>query len=295
MSQNPNLPRRTIQELLAIHKHESTIREIILEGTSDKDVIERFLEESTSTQLAVYEIGLIEIGTEQVLSRNLPDNNRGRVITLAYELESARRNLKSVALVADSDFDLILGIEHSCSLLLMTDYTCMEMYAFNEKVVRRYLQVRLHGFPTTARRLLKDMGEVLRRLFAIRLAHFLLKLNLKKVDWTKSCSLTKKGFSFQQGDYISRYLNKNKKAKDKKRFVRQIIACESQVRGDPRASIHGHDFICMLIWYVSHHPGFRSFARTPEAVVQGELFSCLEIDHLAKEPLFQRLLKRING
>jgi hypothetical protein len=224
MSQNPNLPRRTVQELLAIHKLESTIREIIVEGTTDKDLIERFLEESTSTRFAVYEISLIEIGAEQILSRNLPDNNRGRVITLAYELESARSNLKSVALVADSDFDLVLGVKHRCNLLLMTDYTCMEMYAFNERVLGKYLEFRVRGFPKTARRLLKEIGEVLRRLFAIKLAHFLLKLNLKKVDWTKSCSISKKGFNFKQEDYISRYLNKNRRARDKKRFVREIIA-----------------------------------------------------------------------
>ena len=91
MSQPRPLPRRTLQELHAIHRFNEHLRDVIVEGISDKAIIEWFLEASGKENFEVYEVSSFEVDPQVVLSYGFQDNNRGRVIAIAYHLAKTFR------------------------------------------------------------------------------------------------------------------------------------------------------------------------------------------------------------
>ena len=177
--------------------------------------------------------------------------------------------------VADRDFDLVLNIELQNRVLLLTDYACMLMYAFNERVLSKFLRLRVRGFGKRAQRVLHDITAILQALFAIRLANHLLELGLQPVNWLASCAFSEGGPKFNMDDYLDRYLDKNARRSERARFVAKVRECETWKQADPRFQMRGHDFVALLIWYVSQHAGFRAFARIPAETVEKELLICL--------------------
>jgi hypothetical protein len=287
------LPQRTLEELIAIHRVETTVHDVIVEGTSDKNLVEWFLLENDKRNFAVYEVGLFEVDPNEVLALGLQDNNRGRVIAAAINLAKHCGEKARVSCIADRDFDKVLEVEWECDLLLLTDYTCMLMYAFNLKVLRKYFRFRVRGFGKSASRAILEISEALETLFAVKLANQILALGLKPVKWQDCCSLEINGVDLDVEEYLKRYLNKNARRSEMARLVDQIQECRSWMKFDPRFHIKGHDFIAILIWYISQHPGFGAFARRTEDIVEDELFSCVELKDLLSEDLFQELLVRI--
>jgi hypothetical protein len=289
------LPRRTIEELAAIHSVERDIHDVIVEGSSDQAVVEWFLLENGRTSFAVYEVGLFEIDPNDVLSLGLEDNNRGRVMTIADALAQRCNQNSRITCVADRDFDKVLEIERNFPFLLLTDYSCMLMYLFNRRVLGKFIRFRLKGFRKPATQVIREISEALQVLFAVRLAKHVLHLGLKTVKWQDCCRLKGGGIELNSDEYLNRYLNKNSQHHGKNEIAAQIGECRGWMTFDPRFQIKGHDFIAILIWYISHHPGFGAFARRTEETVESELFSCLEIKDLAGEGLFQALLERIGN
>jgi hypothetical protein len=96
-------------------------------------------------------------------------------------------------------------------------------------------------------------------------------------------------------EYLKRYLNKNARYSERKRLAKQMLECRRWMKFDPRFHTSGHDFVSILIWYVSQHKGFRAFARQTEEMVENGLFACLELQDLSAEVLFQQLLARVES
>src|SRR5579864_8740671 len=115
-----SLPRRTINEVGAMYHLEPTLRDIYLEGPRDREFIKWFLACNNLEDVGVYDIATVEAAD------NASDGgNRRRVIDFAYQLERQMPGVLThrVACIVDADTDYILGVEHNCTLLLMTDYT----------------------------------------------------------------------------------------------------------------------------------------------------------------------------
>ncbi len=293
MPAQTQLPRRTLEELVAIHSVERDIHDVIVEGPSDQNIVEWFLSENGRTNCAVYEVGLFQVDPHDVLSLGLEDNNRGRVISVADTIDKRCGQNSRVTCVADRDFDEVLETEHNYRSLLITDYACMLMYTFNRKVLSKYIRFRLRGFKKSANQVIREISEALQILFAVRLAKHVLRLGLKTVKWQDCCSLQGAGVELDTGEYLDRYVDKNSQRRSRDQIATQIQECRRWMTFDPRLQIKGHDFIAILIWYISQHPGFGAFARRTDETVESELFSCLEIRDLAIEGLFQDLLERV--
>lgn len=60
-----------------------------------------------------------------------------------------------------------------------------------------------------------------------------------------------------------------------------------------RYKIHKDDFIELLRWYI--RPSLRKEIRNSynAEILAGSLLGCIEVEHLAQEGLFQRLLARL--
>ena len=287
------IPRRTLRELAAIHRREPACRDVIVEGPSDQSLIDWFFAENNLAGVVVYEVGSFEIEKDRLLARGLEDNNRGRVVTLAYELEAEIAADASLTCVADSDFDIILKKSETCSLLLLTDYSCTEMYAFNARTIGKYLRLNLRHFPKDAAKVITEITSALEQLFLVRLFNFVLALKLEAVNWESSLRMRSGPIELDLDDYLTRYLNKNRRARDKERFLAEYSSRRKQLLPEPRNQINGHDFLELLSWYIHKHRGFPK--KIDSGTLGREIFACLEVQHLAKELLFQRLLNRLGA
>ena len=125
--------RRTLDELVARYELEPDLRDIYVEGKTDKLFLEWFLRNRGIQNIVVYEIETVDISAEKLFELQLKDNNRSRVITLALYLQDKfPETTPHVICIADKDFDWLFDITYQCDLLFFTDYSCLEMYLFNE-------------------------------------------------------------------------------------------------------------------------------------------------------------------
>jgi len=261
------IPKRKVIELLAINRFEGQESGIFVEGSTDKKALRLFLE-AHKLDAAVYEIGAFEVDPRSVLTLGLEDNNRGRIITLARATEPGNQ---SQFFIADKDFDEALGITHRYKDLLFTDYSCIEMYGFEEEVVRTVLVAFINDLKRPIQAIMNEFGPILKILFIVRLINHTSRLGLKSVAWQKSCALNRGELEFDLDDYLSRYLGANKKLKQKSEIVEQIRLWQSRLDGDIRNYINGHDFVGLMNWYV----GQVSKVKVAEIVMASALLCAI--------------------
>lgn len=206
--------RRNVDELLARYVLEPTLRDLYVEGASDRRFFDWLLREFGLSTVVAYEIESVNVPHEMLRPFEVEDNNRGRVIALAYYLHQHTGTDLSqrVACIADRDFDDLLGIRFDCPLLILTDYTAVELYCLDEAVLQKFLTLVVDGFKMTAREVLEAMLPVLRELFTVRLANRVLSLGLSELSFEKCCSVKGRTITFDLDEYVTRYLNKSGKA-----------------------------------------------------------------------------------
>ncbi len=287
-----NIEPRTIEELIARYELEPTIRDIFVEGSTDKSLIKWFLEAETKQNVFVYEISTVEVSDHLVLELNQEINRRGQVLALAHTVKrSLGENSFQLTCIIDRDFATILGEEQHCDLLFLTDYSCMEMYAFNVPTMDKFLNIIVRGFPKTSATVLAELASVLQELFLIRLANKLTKYGLTQISWEKCCSVTELRLTFEINEYILRCLNTRGRRGEFEQFSLLVEEWRVKLSKDPRHQIQGHDFIEFLTWYIYKHRGIKEI--NDSAVVQRSLLGCIERAQLLDEPLFQTLLNRV--
>src|SRR5258708_8021075 len=183
----PELPvRKTIPELIERYRLEPTIRDVFVEGRADASVIKRFLRSTDLRNVVVYEISTLEIPSPDLLTAKLPNGVRGRVVYVALELEKQlSQNLKAATCVADRDYDKILNRSYQSSFLLLSDYSCIEMYAYNAEALSNLLSAVAPALEPTSEQILEQLTPLLQSLFAIRAANIKLGLNMR---WLSSFS-----------------------------------------------------------------------------------------------------------
>jgi hypothetical protein len=289
MKKASELPKRTVEELVSLHRQEPDVNDIIVEGLTDKLLFDWFVSEHGQSNTSVYEISNFEVSAQQVQIRHFENSNRGRVLTLAYILQEQQPQIR-VTLVADRDFDAILGVDHTCALLLETDYCSIELYTFEAKVFHKFLSLNLgKQFPKTAAAVIEEITNPLQQLFLIRLANFQLKWGLEGVNWEKSCELTDSGVNLDVDDYLTRYLNKNRKGGRRSAMISMLQKWRNKKIKDVRLGINGHDLVRMLAWFISQHKGFP---RMNEAALTRSLLSCIDLNTWDNFPMMRSLLQR---
>lgn len=284
--------RRTVEELLARYTLEPSLRDIYVEGSSDRVIVEWYLSASDLGDAAVYNIDTVEIPRELLDGLGLENGNRGRIIALAKELESHLAGpAPQVTCLADRDFDTVLGINLEAEPLLLTDYTCMEMYCFDPRVLQKYLTVGLRGFPDPASDVLERLSLILEDLFLIRLASRILGINEALPDFTRCCSLVGANIRFDREEYARRLTNKARRSSDLRRLLETAESYRGVGPGDPRHRVHGHDYITLLRWYL----GNRRVAPKllDQDVMERTLATCTEVSDMSRCDMFAKLKQRV--
>ncbi|HEY6331243.1 MAG TPA: hypothetical protein VI756_18090, partial [Blastocatellia bacterium] len=138
----PRAPEsRRVEELIVRYKLEPTLNDVYVEGPADARLIDWFLSENDLEDVAVYDISTVHLPAETLLERGLPDNNKGRVIALAEMLEPhISQRTGQTTCVVDQDLDIVLEKTREHELLVLTDYTCLEMYSYDVDSLNKFLR-----------------------------------------------------------------------------------------------------------------------------------------------------------
>ncbi len=290
-TKSATLPKRTLEELVQIHKLEPTTADLVVEGPSDQDLLEWFCHRQ-ELDVVVYTIDSFEVGAAAVLELGLEDNNRGRVVSLAKAAAELMPSSAKILCVVDKDFDDLIETPHTYPTLVKTDYSSMEMYAFNESALGKFLTLQVRKLKKVAQKILDDLAPVLRQLFACRLANKLTSLGLSAVEWHKLLKIKASGVTFDVATFCKRSLQKSGQTDHADKFETARAQAFVRLVGDVRNFINGHDFTVMLAWYLKHHSGC---GRRDETEVQRQLYTALEHTELSAAPLFATITNKFHS
>lgn len=164
------------------------------------------------------------------------------------------------------------------------------MYLYNEVTLKNYLESFLRKMDHPIGLILKEFSKFLIRIFLIRVTNKILNFNLEWLDFSKYWSCKKLKINFKEHKYINSYLSKSNMLHKKEVFLSKMKEMEQALTNEPRNHIHGHDFIKLLSVY--NKRGLKKKQKFCDIeIIEGVLYTCLEIKTIIKEYLFQKLLK----
>ena len=213
------------------------------------------------------------------------------MITLALELEARKASANQAVCIADADLEYLLPENRTCALLLLTDFSSMELYSFTEEAVHTILLVVSPTTASSGSQLLQDFTGPLQLLFSIRAANFDLRFRLSWIDnIDKFFTVEGTRIHFDDEEFMRRYLVDRLPEEMVARFKKRLREIEGLLSADVRCRIRGHDFVKLLTWY------FRKIEKCKhlnEESVRQMLYVTLRPEELARQPMFARLLERI--
>lgn len=278
--------KRQPSELIARYSLEPSLKEIYVEGLTDKLIVELFLEKENLLSTTCYEVSSIDFSEFIALNPHLR-SNKEKLIYLANDIFKNLNpaNLK-LRCIIDRDFDDILGIQHTSGFILSSDFSCIEAYILDEFTFKKILRIGLTNFPIDEKVMLAEMFKVLNNLFFIRCARVILKHEpLKLLEMDSAININKNGIiDFELEEYINKYVNKNHIHKDYvEGYLKQINDLKSQNCGNRLQYFNGHDFIKLFFKYINV---IKNTAKFKEDNFEKTLYVALEISALGKYPLF---------
>lgn len=226
--------KRILEELVMRYRLHPDLCDIYVEGESDRRLVQWFLQANKNAAI-VYGISDIDVPAQVLLDGGLRDNNRARVIFLARHLESMLGVQVRVVCIADADYDHFLEITHTEALLLITDYTSIEMYCFDAGRVQKALH--LFGCKTgrSGGEVMATITPLLKKMFFIRVVNQLLAYELHWISVDRCCRLVGDTIDFDLVEFQNRYFNtRGLNEIQKQAFTSQLTKLENIACADDR-------------------------------------------------------------
>lgn len=282
--------RRTIAELQARYDLEPSLRDVFVEGPSDRALVElalKFLGESG--RIRAYEVDTVQVPLELLQARSLPGGNKGRLLALADALAiTSTRDLRSTAAcLADLDLDGILGRCRNYRLLIYTAALSLDLVIAGPAVLDKLLSVVLLGFPQPADRFLDQLLPVLNERVLHRLAADRLAIAVEAPALTKSCTFDGRSLQFNADAFMRRYLQKAKAVPLEGRFREIVELHRADIIHEPWKYVHMEDFLELLHFCARKVkprlvPDRAQFRRFMFGLVEGHMLATLpEIQEIA--------------
>jgi hypothetical protein len=280
-------PHKLISELVSLLRLEPSVSCVVVEGPTDRDVVDWYFERRGKRDTFVYAVDEIEIDPAAVRALGLsPASNRDKVITLAHEFEavSQGKGLRATCVV-DADYDRLLNHSHVHPLLAYTDYTSMEMYYYREEFLRKLFTYLLPSLKLDACAVLRELTNALQLITAARLA-------TRKLGWGVSVKAEKyirvsNGHVMVDETALARGCTARRPNGDCATLQSEMATLRAILHTDARHNIRGHDFTAALFLYMRRTKprlGVRD-TRTFERVSR----CAIERDWLEGTTLFSRL------
>jgi hypothetical protein len=280
-----------IEHLVTRYELHPERQDVFVEGEQDLGLVRTFLEKHGRKNISVFSISVVNISDDLVLGRSLAHpSRRSETVTLAMELESKGVSSIQAACIADADLEYVLPQNLVGSLLLLTDYTSMELYAFSAEAVHDLLSVVSPKTTANGSSLLSDLTPALQFLFAVRATNFDLQFGLVWIEsLERFFSVQKNTIQFDEAEFRKRFLEVRLPVEKLTQFETRLTEIRSKACSDVRRAIRGHDFVHLFGWFLRknekcHHLNDHS--------VRQMLYLRVRPEDLAKEPMFSSLLSR---
>jgi hypothetical protein len=281
--------RRTLPELKARYKLEPSLRDVYVEGPSDKAILEWYCAASGYNGVSVYVINSVNMPSSFVQALGMIPNNRSRVISLSMFLLDLSPLPSYAFCIADRDMEAASGLRVVNSRLEYTDFTCMEMYVYSMHCFSKMFTVYLGRGLDEAALWFRELSPFLQRLFAIRMACSNLGLNTSLPDVNKCVRWTKRGVAFDEKRYLKRVCEKcGFKGGDALSSAVEGIA--SVMTREVRNYIHGHDFMEAFRTLVVN---IYKKSWLDEVGASRGLFLTLDVDYCRSFEMFKAIDRRL--
>lgn len=283
--------RRRLSELASRYKYHPEFRDIYVEGEWEKKRIRWVLGGQGVSEYAIYDVDTVHLPDSVLSKYNLAEGKKGRVVALAHELEGIVSDYRQVTCIADRDYDLLLGINHSSPLLLLTDYSCQESYYIDDNIFDKFFEFVLCINQLKGSQFLKEMLPVLQELHLIRAVNLSLGFGLSLIPVENCVDFRDNKVLFDKEEFIKRSLNKNTRVHAFGQFMEELRRLEQRVHSDPRFHINKDDMFDLMAAILSRFCRVKAFHQ-PEFIGRS-LAGCIELPYLAAQPLYQRLAERL--
>lgn len=286
-----DLPRRTLDELLALYMLEPGLIDFYVEGRTDRVFLEYLIPGAH-----VIEIDAVDVPRSLLETVGLTPSARNRVIGLAAFLhERLPKNAgEKVRCIVDADMDRFLERETpQFRLLRLTDFCCIEAYYFDHKHLLKYRQIGLHDVGALGQTdLWREMQPSVIDFFLIRAALASREFSWSWISPTTCCKQSAGRITFDITEFVRRLANKNSARSEEAILLEEIARLREKVSGDSRHFVHGHDFIELLSWYIRPHVREKQLAHSE--VVARMLACCYEMAEAFGHPLLQELSELVS-
>ena len=286
---SPSIPRRNLNEVITLYQREPSLHDIYVEGPFDLSILRWLLNELGFKKATLFLIDTIDIEKERFTKLDVKPNHRERLIYFADYYNKKCPDNNQVTCVVDKDFDHITDSIRDNPCLYYTDFTSMELYFYFENIIEKYFHINCNKTKWPTSKILESLSEVLQRLFVYRLANERLNWNMKRYDPSKCIKVNDWNLDFNEDEYITRYLNKNNRLKEKDIFLTMTTELEALLVEEYRLQIHGHDFISLLCWYIGKL-GIDKTKVNEDFTARHLALSC-SVEHFMQFELFNRLSK----
>lgn len=254
-----NTERRTVEELLARYEFEPELRDIYVEGEFDSDMLTASLGDRVNEQY-IYSIETVDIPAEILRVYSLTSGNKQRVIALAKELESKIEGEFNYLCLTDRDLDQWFDDIEVIRNHKWTKYSSLEMHFFTEEFLRHHLCTVCRAKISNFHDFFEIFTEILRKVFSLRCIDRELGLKLSLISIEKCISKKSGTLSFDFEEYISRTLNKSRMFSQIDSIKCGIERWNSNLNGDPRQFVRGHDFVQLLSWVIKNFGGIKDIS-----------------------------------
>ncbi|MDA3953770.1 MAG: hypothetical protein PF485_08990 [Bacteroidales bacterium] len=242
--------KRKLSEVLFMYSVEPELKDVYVEGITDKLCFEEVLLDNEINFKEIDSIDFSELYTEDP---SLKRNNRKKIVALSEKLSlSFHNNLKYVSCIADLDYDYFSDVVSWNYYLHYTDYASMELYLFNEPTLDHFFNNILHGFPFSSSIVIQSLSDALVNLFFVRLSIKRLFEDagneITFVELKRSIAIVKDTgeITFNPLDYIQKLLNSNNLNAKYQLVVDYFNQISSNRSIENRVQIRGHDFIYLF-------------------------------------------------
>ncbi|TMI69548.1 MAG: DUF4435 domain-containing protein [Bacteroidetes bacterium] len=274
-------------EIVALYKLESEIKDIYVEGATDKVFFKSYLN-GKKLDRKVFQIEIIDFSElDRDYFEGLDPSSAKSKVTILSKLLQERAPNTSTKCIIDKDFDDFIKAMTN-EKLLRTDFSCLESYLFCEEVFEKFLNIGINNFPFEANFVLNQLAQVLKPLFCLRLLRELNYRFAKLVSIDGNLSINKQNgiINFNENSYIDKFINKNNLNYDKDKILQQYKETMNRLGLEIRHYINGHDFIDIFFLYINK---VKNTLKYKEENFGRVLFLTIEASMLDRFPLFKKI------